>query len=38
MEILGVRGDGRYVSYKLSALLPRTSIKSALDQLAQDSE
>ncbi|MBR4703834.1 MAG: cytidine deaminase [Oscillospiraceae bacterium] len=38
MVILGVRGDGRYVSYKLSALLPRTSIKSAMDELTQDSE
>lgn len=38
MEILGVRGDGRYVSYKLSALLPRSSIKSALDGRSQDSE
>ena len=30
MEILAARGDGHYVSYKLSALLPRTSIKNEL--------
>ena len=38
MEILGVRGDGHYVSYKLSALLPRTSIKGEMDALSQASE
>ena len=30
MEILAARGDGHYVSYKLSALLPRTSIKNEM--------
>lgn len=30
MEVLAARGDGHYVSYKLSALLPRTSIKNEM--------
>lgn len=30
MEILAARGDGHYVSYKLSAMLPRTSIKGEM--------
>ena len=38
MEILGVRGDGRYVSYKLSAMLPRTTIKGEMDELVKSSD
>ncbi len=30
MEILAARGDGHYVSYKLNALLPQTSIKGEM--------
>lgn len=30
MEVLSAKKDGRYVSYKLSALLPKVSIKAEL--------
>lgn len=30
MEVLSAKKDGRYVSYKLSALLPKVSIKTEL--------
>ena len=30
MEVLSAKKDGRYVSYKLSALLPKVNIKSEL--------
>ena len=30
MEVLSAKKDGRYVSYKLSALLPRVNIKAEL--------
>ena len=37
MEVLAARKDGRYVSYKLTALLPKVNIKSELESAA-DSE
>ncbi len=38
MEILSARGDGRYVSYKLRDLLPRTTIKGEMENTARSSD
>lgn len=38
MEVLAARGDGHYVSYKLNALLPKTSIKGEMNQSPRQSD
>ena len=38
MEILAAKKDGHYVSYKLSALLPRVSIKEEMSGMLRRSE
>lgn len=38
MEVLAARGDGHYVSYKLNALLPKTSIKGEMNQSSRQSD
>ena len=38
MEVLSARSDGHYVSYRLGALLPRTSIRGEMENLLRRSE